>query len=142
MSVIKSKRGESPMQFIETARKLEAHTFSVVTKAPKRYGPYLLYKLMALATTVHDKVRAANNIYPRNQHEAQMRRDCLTKANIALQNLSPKLTLLYDAILQNPEKCPWIDHAMQEFGEYIKEEAKLIAKVKEADSERYKDLPV
>ena len=36
MSVIKSKRGESPMQFIETARKLEAHTFSVVTKAPKR----------------------------------------------------------------------------------------------------------
>ena len=52
------------MQFIETARKLEAHTFSVVTKAPKRYGPYLLYKLMALATTVHDEVRAANNIYP------------------------------------------------------------------------------
>lgn len=142
MSVIKFKRGESPMQFIETARKLEAHTFSVVTKAPKRYGPYLLYKLMALATTVHDEVRAANNIYPRNQHEAQMRRDCLIRANIALQNLSPKLTLLYDAILQNPEKCPWIDHAMQEFGEYIKEEAKLIAKVKKADSERYKDLPV
>ena len=142
MSVIKSKRGESPMQFIETARKLEAHTFSVVTQAPKRYGPYLLYKLMALATTVHDEVRAANNIYPRNQHEAQMRRDCLTKANIALQNLSPKLTLLSDAILQTPEKCPWIDHAMQEFGEYIKEEAKLIAKVKKADSERYKDLPV
>ena len=111
------------MQFIETARKLEAHT-------------------LALATTVHDEVRAANNIYPRNQHEAQMRRDCLIRANIALQNLSPKLTLLYDAILQNPEKCPWIDHAMQEFGEYIKEEAKLIAKVKKADSERYKDLPV
>lgn len=142
MSVIKSKRGESPMQFIETARKLEAHTFSVVTKAPKRYGPYLLYKLMALATTVHDEVRAANNIYPRNQHEAQMRRDCLTRANIALQNISPKLALLYDTILQNPEKCPWIDHAMQEFGEYIKEEAKLISKVKKADSERYKDLPV
>lgn len=141
MSVIKSKRGESPMQFIETARKLEAHTFSVVTKAPKRYGPYLLYKLMALATTVHDEVRAANNIYPRNQHEAQMRRDHLINANIALQNLSPKLTLLYDAILQNPEKCPWIDHAMKEFGEYITDEAQLISKVRKADHERYKDLP-
>ena len=77
----------------------------------------------------------------KNQHEAQMRRDCLTRANIALQNLSPKLTLLYDAILQNPEKCPWIDHAMQEFGEYIVEEAKLIAKVKKADNERFKSLP-
>ena len=73
MSVIKAMRGESTMQFVDTARKLEAHTFSVVTKAPKRYGPYLLYKLMALATTVHDEVRAANNIYPKNQHEAQMR---------------------------------------------------------------------
>ena len=50
MSVIKAMRGESTMQFVDTARKLEAHTFSVVTKAPKRYGPYLLYKLMALAT--------------------------------------------------------------------------------------------
>ena len=84
MSVIKAMRGESTMQFVDTARKLEAHTFSEVTKAPKRYGPYLLYKLMALATTVHDEVRAANNIYPKNQHEAQMRRDCLTRANICL----------------------------------------------------------
>lgn len=141
MSVIKAMRGESTMQFVETARKLELHAFSVVTKAPKRYGPYLLYKIMGLATAVHDEVRAANNIYPRNQHEVQMRRDCLTRANIALQNLSPKLTLLYDAILQNPEKCPWIDNAMKVFGEYIMEEAKLISKVKKTDSERFKNLP-
>jgi hypothetical protein len=141
MSVIKAMRGESAMQFVETARKLEVHAFSVVTKAPKRYGPYLLYKIMHLASAVHDEVRAANNIYPKNKHEAQMRRDCLTKANITLQNLSPKLTLLYDSILQNPEKCPWIDHAMLEFGNLIKEEAQLISKVKKADNDRYKNLP-
>lgn len=141
MSVIKAMRGESAMQFVETARKLELHAFSVVTKAPKRYGPYLLYKIMNLASTVHDEVRAANNIYPKNKHEAQMRRDYLTKANIALQNLSPKLVLLYDSILQNPEKCPWIDHAMLEFGNLIKEEAQLISKVKKADNERFKNFP-
>ncbi len=95
---------------------------------------------MHLASTVHDEVRAANNIYPKNKHETQMRRDHLTKANIALQNLSPKLTLLYDAILQNPEKCPWIDHTMLEFGNFIKEEAQLISKVKKADNERFKNL--
>ena len=141
MSVIKAMRGESAMQFVETARKLELHAFSVVTKAPKRYGPYLLYKIMNLASTVHDEVRAANNIYPKNKHEAQMRRDYLTKANIALQNLSPRLVLLYDSILQNPEKCPWIDHAMLEFGNLIKEEAQLISKVKKADNERFKNFP-
>lgn len=141
MSVLKAMRGESAMQFVETARKLEAHAFSVVTKAPKRYGPYLLQPIMALASAVHDNVRAANNTIPKNQHEAQKRRDYLSAANVALQNLGPKLTLLYDAILQNPEKCPWIDNAMEQFGLFIVDEAKLIAKVKKADAERYKDLP-
>ena len=106
MSVIKAMRGESSMQFIETARRLELHAFSVCTKAPKRYAPLLTNRIFELASTVHEEVRAANNIYPHNQHEAQMRRDHLINANIALQNLSPKLTLLYDAILQNPEKSP------------------------------------
>lgn len=141
MSVVKSMRGESAMQFVETARKLELHAFSVCTKAPKRYMPFLTARIFKLASIIHEEVRAANNIFPKNQHEAQMRRDHLTNANIALQNLSPKLTLLYDAILQNPEKCSWIDHAMQEFGEYIIEESKLISKVKKADNERFKTLP-
>ena len=114
MSVLKSMRGQSAMQFVETARRLELHAFSVVTKAPKRYGPYLLQPIMSLASAVHDNVRAANNTIPRNRHEAQIRRDYLSAANVALQNLSPKLTMLYDAILQNPEKCPWIDNAMEQ----------------------------
>ena len=141
MSVVKSLRGESAMQFVETARRLEIHALSVCIKSPKRYTPFLTTKIMELASTVHDEVRAANNIYPTNKHELQMRRDHLINANIALQNLSPKLTLLYDAILQNPEKCPWVDNAMKVFGEYIIDEAQLIAKVKKSDKERFKDLP-
>lgn len=141
MSVIKAIRGESSMQFVETARRLELHAFSVCTKAPKRYGPLLTNRIFELCSIVHEEVRAANNIYPKNRHETQMRRDHLTNANIALQNLSPKLTLLYDTILLNPEKCPWIDHAMQEFGEYITDEAQLISKVKKSDNERFKNLP-
>lgn len=43
MSVPKFMRGESNVQFIETARRLELHAFSVVTKAPKRYGPYIFF---------------------------------------------------------------------------------------------------
>ena len=141
MSVVKSLRGESAMQFVETARKLEAHTLSICMKAPKRYTPFLTTKIMELASTVHDEVRSANNIYPTNKHELQMRRDHLINANNALQNLSPKLTLLYDAILLNPEKCPWVDNAMKVFGEYIIDEAQLIAKVKKSDKERFKNLP-
>jgi 3'-phosphoadenosine 5'-phosphosulfate sulfotransferase (PAPS reductase)/FAD synthetase len=129
------------MQFIEIARRLEIHALSVCIKAPKRYTQFLTSRIMELASTVHEEVRAANNIYPTNQHEAQMRRDHLTNANIALQNLSPKLALLYDAILNNPEGYDWIDNAMKVFGEYIVDEAQLISKVKKADRERYKNLP-
>lgn len=141
MSVIKSKRGESALQFIETAKELEAFALSVCIKAPKRYTPYLTTKIFDLCSTVHDEVRAANNIYPTNKHELQMRKDHLTNANIALQNLDPKLQLLYDAILKNPEKCPWIDNAMNQFGQYIITEAKLISKVKQSDKDRFSNLP-
>lgn len=141
MSVYKSKRGESSVQFIETARQLEAHTLACCMKAPKRYSFLLTQRIMETASEVHDHVRAANNIWPTNQHEAQLRRDELTRANNALQNLNPKLQLLYDGIMQNPEGYKWIHKAMQHWGELISEEARLIAAVKKNDGQRYKDLP-
>lgn len=141
MSVYKSKRSESSMQFVDTAKKLEAFTLSCCMKAPKRYTFFLTSRIMQLASAVHEHAAAANNIWPTNRHEAQMRRDELTRANIALQNLSPKLQLLYDSILQNPEGYGWIHKAMQRWGDLICEEAKLIAAVKKNDRQRYKDLP-
>lgn len=102
MSVYKSKRGESSVQFIETARQLEAHTFACCMKAPKRYERFLTGRIMELSSEVHDRVRAANNIWPTNRHEAQLRRDELMRANNALQNLSPKLQLLYDSMAATP----------------------------------------
>ena len=49
MSVYKSKRGESSVQFIETARQLEAHTFACCMKAPKRYERFLMGRIMELS---------------------------------------------------------------------------------------------
>ena len=85
MSVYKSKRSESSMQFVDTAKKLEAFTLSCCMKAPKRYTFFLTSRIMQLASDVHEHATAANNIWPTNQHEAQMRRDELTRANIAVQ---------------------------------------------------------
>lgn len=141
MSVYKSKRGESSVQFIETARQLEAHTFACCMKAPKRYERFLTGRIMQLASDVHEHAAAANNIWPTNQHEAQMRRDELTRANIALQNLDQKLQLLYEAARQNPQGCKWIGKAMEQWGAIIAEEAKLLAAVRRKDRQRYKDLP-
>ena len=47
------------MQFIETARQLEAHTLACCMKAPKRYSFLLTQRIMDTASEVHDHVRAA-----------------------------------------------------------------------------------
>ena len=72
------------MQFVDTAKKLEAFTLSCCMKAPKRYTFFLTSRIMQLASDVHEHAAAANNIWPTNQHEAQMRRDELTRANLSL----------------------------------------------------------
>lgn len=61
MAVYKSKRGESSVQFIETARQLEAHTLACCMKAPKRYSFLLTQRIMDTASEVHDHVRRGNS---------------------------------------------------------------------------------
>ena len=141
MSVYKSKRGKSSVQFVESARKLEEHTLEQCLKVPKRYTFYLTQRIMGLASTVYEEVVAANSIYPTNQHEAQLRRDHLTAANAALQALDRQLGLLAGVLWKNPENFKGFDDAFTVWGDLINEEAKLISGIKRADRARYKDLP-
>ena len=141
MSVYKSKRGKSSVQFVESARKLEEHTLEQCLKVPKRYTFHLTQRIMGLASTVYEEVVAANSIYPTNQHEAQLRRDHLTAANAALQALDRQLGLLAGVLWKNPENFKGFDHAFTVWGDLINEEAKLISGIKRADRARYKDLP-
>lgn len=141
MSVYKSKRGESAAQFVETARQLEAHTLTQCLKVPKRYTFFLTTEIMRLASEVHNHVKAANSIFPGNQHEAQMRRDRLIEANNSLQCLVGKLGLLADVLKKNPQNFKNLDGALEVWGNLISEEAKLIAGVKRSDKDRFKKLP-
>lgn len=141
MSVYKSKRGESSVQFIETARKLESHTLAQCLKIPKRYTFLLTTHIMELASAVYDNVISANSIYPTSQHETQIRRDHFISANAALQSLDRQLGLLAEVLRKNPENFKGFDNAFMTWGELINEEAKLISGIKRADRARYKSLP-
>ena len=74
MSVYVSKRNESKVQFLETARKLSAHTLTYCLKAPKRLTFFLTKDICALARKVYYEANQANLIIPRNKIEAQNRR--------------------------------------------------------------------
>lgn len=140
MSVPKSQRSESSMQFIQTARELKQHTLTVVKKCPKRLQFFLLAPIYEEAREVLHSVKAANNTFVHNAHEAQIRADYLGRANVVLQNLADDLEDLYEELINNEDRYKWVANAMQKHGELISTEAKLIGKVRKSDKERYKGL--
>ena len=140
MSVPKSQRSESSMQFIQTARELKQHTLTVVKKCPKRLQFFLLAPIYEEAREVLHSVKAANNTFVHNAHEAQTRADYLGRANVVLQNLADDLEDLYEELINNEDRYKWVANAMQKHGELISAEAKLIGKVRKSDKERYKGL--
>ena len=128
------------MEFIETARKLEEHTFSCCMKAPKRYSAFLTSELMRLAGQVHSYVVMANSVYVTNKDEAKLRRSYFTQANAYLQAMNPKISLLYNTITKNHPNRQWIHNAVKVWSELMIKEANLISSVKKREQERFKDM--
>lgn len=133
MSVIKSKRTESNVLFLENAYNLEVFTIKQAVKFPKRYTFFIGTEIVRLASSCHNNVKAANSIYPSNAHEVQMRRDYFTLANNDVQNLLSKLDIAKGLFpIESSVITRWVAMAA--------EEARLIAAVKKADKNRFKGL--
>ena len=73
-SVLKSKRGESAVQFLDTARELEIYTIKTCARFPKRYMFLVTKGIVDLSRQIYNDVKAANSIYPTNAAEAQLRK--------------------------------------------------------------------
>ncbi len=134
MSVIKSKRGESEMEFIHTARQLQIHTIQKCVGFPKRYTFYVSQPLAEMATRVHEYVKCANSVYPVNQHEVQMRRDYLLRANAELNSMVSQIEVANELFGIEGDKMKfWLD--------IVEKEIRLVKGTLKKDRERYKDLP-
>lgn len=140
MSVLKSKRGESAMQFLETARELEIYTIKQCAKFPKRFMFLITKDIVALAKAVYNNVKAANSIYPSNGHEVQTRRDYIITANCHLQCLISQLDIAREFITTTDGNKPIQSKVWQTWLDLITEEARLLASLKNSDAKRYKDL--
>lgn len=134
LSVVKSKRSESEIEFIHTARELQIHTIRKCTSFPKRYTFYVSQPLAACATRIHEYVKCANSIYPTNQHEAQIRRDYMLRANAELNNLVSQIEVADELFGIEANK-------MKFWMEIVEREMRLVKGAMKKDKERYKDLP-
>ena len=122
------------MEFIYNARALQIYTIQKCVGFPKRYSFYLGQPIAQMANNIHNYVKSANSIYPLNQHEAQLRRDYLLKANAELNSLISQVEVAAEMFGIEPDKLKfWM--------ELVEKELRLIKGVLKDDKERYKNLP-
>ena len=141
MSVYVSKRNESKVEFLETARKLSAHTLTYCLKAPKRLTFFLTKDICALARRVYYEANTANEIIPRNKIELQNRRTHFQLALAACENMEIPLAELKERLKLNPEEAKkWSEFAFKEWGRLLVEEQKLLKNIMKSDLERYKNI--
>ena len=140
------KRGKSGYQVVDNAEELESKVIKICVKLPKRYTDLLLIKIVELASDIATYVRVANSNFPRNQHEAQIRRDDFVKAYGFTQALSGKINhlLLIPSVLRykvdNKEKGVTINE-LNEISDMVKLELSLIKGSLESDKKRFEGLP-
>ena len=134
MSVIRSARSTSEVQFLMTARELQIYTIQKCVGFPKRYTFYVSQPLAAVATRIYEDVKRGNSIYPANQHEVQLRRDYFLQAGAELQNLVSQIEVAY-------ELFRFDTNIMTRWMELVDTEIKLIKALLKSDKSRYKDLP-
>ena len=134
MSVIKSKRSTSEMEFLYNARQLHIHTIRKVANFPKRYTFYVSQPIAACATRIHECVKCANSIYPLNQHEVQIRRDYFLRANAELNNLVSLIEVANELFGIEMD-------ALKSGMDIVEYQIRLVTGVMNSDRERYKVLP-
>ena len=130
MSVLKSKRTESSVQFLETINELVRFTRKQCLKMPKRYTFFGVQQMCDCVLKIRENIKKGNSTFPQNEHEVQTRRDYFLDALVGLQALA-------DYIGDIRYIFPIKDHIMIKWLKLLTEEQKLIKAVVAKDKEKY-----
>lgn len=151
MSVLKSKRTESKMEFVNTANKIYTYTINFLSHLSARYSRILTQNVSSLASEVISNAEKANSIYPSDNIRKESREKHLLESRASLMALDVQLTLCYEIMIQNPAGCfqtskgtsidgtqakEKLDKMAQTLGELIDLENILLTKVLKRDKKR------
>lgn len=136
MSVLVKDRGESVMEFMNTAFELEKFTIQACHREnviPKRYRLSKGMDLMRSANIIGNNVVYANSIFPKTMEEYKMRvkyqRNAIREIQIMLKDLRLASEIL-----------PIKDTVLEEWtGLLLKEEGSIKSWMR-SDAKRFKDL--
>ena len=141
MSVIKNKRNESSMQFLDNMKKLHAFTIAFCMKCPKRWDRFLTEDIAKLTNSALIHLKSGNSVYPTNQYERQLRKVEFTKALGDLQALITLIDNLFDYCNSSETDFKIKISKIENWMLMIDEEIGLVKGMIKKDSLRYKNLP-
>ena len=134
MSVLKNLRGESSAEFINMADTIEVYTIEQCSKVPRRFNHTLINKIVNLSIDSHCALKSANSIYPRNKHEAQLRRDLLQNAVCGYENMGTQIHILFRITDKISIK------SLEIWANMLDTELKLVRGLMRKDAERFNKL--
>ena len=102
MSVLKSKRGESKAQYVDTARRIKVEVRNFLSRLSARYARLDAVYIMALAREVADCTEKANSTTPVDEMRYNYRKENLLRARGALAALDANMLDVYETLMMNP----------------------------------------
>ncbi len=145
MSVLASKRGESAVQFLDTAREIELYALKYAVKFPKRHFFVMTKDLLDLTKQGYNNVKSANSVYPTNPEEAQIRVNyvihaiCNYQALISQLDIAMSLITHYSAKGDDGKEKPVPSKVWEEWVRMISEELRLLSGLKKKLQNKYKE---
>lgn len=135
MSVLKSKRNESSVQFLDTALKLEEYTILQCMKLPKRATFFVGQRVAELASGIADSVKSANTVFPNSIVTFEKRESYFIEAECYTQCLISKIALLKRMYSSEFKENVWI-----EWNKMLIEMVRLLSSIIKNDRERKKNF--
>ena len=139
MSVPKSRRGESPAEYINLAREIYVFTYNRVRILPKSYTFYFSLPLYNAAREAYRMIKTANLIYVDEKAPEEIRRRNIQRrkeyyetAQGYYNSMLDILDLAYMTV--NHEKIP--PNVLKEWVKLITDELSQISKIKRSDKAR------
>lgn len=136
MSVIKSKRKDSKVQFMQTTLELAAYTVELCRKFPKSLTFYVSQPAAQAAKGAYANVKRANSVFPKTQKDLEKRMELFQAARRELMVLSSEMDLAYELQKDNIKES-----AITKWHDLLADSYKLITAQIKSDKARFQDLP-
>lgn len=139
MSVPKSRRGESPAEYINLAREIYVFTYNRVRILPKSYTFYFSLPLYNAAREAYRLIKTANLIYIDSKAPEEIRRRNIQRRKELYEDAQGYYNAMLDILdlaymNVTHEKLP--PNVLKEWVGYITDEISQISKIKQSDKNR------